>query len=187
MGGAASAESIWDDQFDSTRRLRVINTYAALANFGLWDSVTSIGFLRVNTRRRVFRVNVVETESDNRHGWELAITTRPEIRLVISEVCPGTFSSRSRFNHPEASWSLLQKGGGIVMHMLGLRPPSEQFTTLHFDGGGGRFFNRQHLSDYWSSNGPTQERVMTALLREPAGEYLRSTVATEVDFFLDTK
>lgn len=40
-----------------------------------------------------------------------------------------------------------QKGDDIVLHVIGLKRPSDQFLTTHYDAGGGSIFSGQHAKD----------------------------------------
>jgi len=163
---------IWNEQFDLNRRLKLLNVRAFLQAIGLWEHVYSVCYLRVISTPRLLRPAKVHAVADLGWGWELAIKTSTDVRSLISSICPRRFKRTSRINHPEAAWSVVERGDEFVLHLLGLRAPAQQFTTLHFDRGPRSIFNFHHLRDYWYRTGPEAPEVTRSLLRGPAGCFL---------------
>ena len=179
FGGAKNAQDVWNNQFDNTKRQQVLNLRAALIDKGVWGNVTSIAFLQVNTERNTFSENRVMATVDNKNGWELAITTNKDIRSDLK----GFESESPAWHHHEGSWTLLQQGDDIVLHLIGLHPPADQFIEGHFDSGGGSFFNSKHRSDWWNNTGPTPDQITSGLGKTSAGQYLKG-ISPEVDKLL---
>ncbi len=185
LGGTKNAKDVWNNQFNDDKRQRVLNLRASLSAKGVWGNVTSIAFLQVNTERNVFSENRVTATVDNKNGWDLAITTNTDIKSALEAT--KLFASESPYwHHHEGSWTLLEKGNDIVLHVIGLHPPANQFTTSHWDAGGGSIFNSEHRSDVQNDRGPSPDRVTSYLGGTSAGQYLKG-ITPEIDKLLTQK
>ena len=159
----------------------MLNLRASLIDKGVWGNVTSIAFLRINTDRNVFSENRVTATVDNRNGWGLGITANKDIKSALE--AKGFGSESPTWHHHEGAWTLLEKGNDIVLHVIGLHPPADQYMTSHFDSGGGSFFNSEHRSDYFNDRGPSPDRVTSYLGGTPAGQHLKG-ITPEIDKLL---
>jgi hypothetical protein len=145
---------------------------------------SSINFGKIDVEKHLFSHNRAFFTVDNsQRGYELAITTNKNIR---SDLEKAGFEDRFNPQHHENQSNYYQKGDGIVLHLGFLLSPSDQYTSAHYDSGGGSIFNKEHRSDYFNGTGVSPDRATTALGKTSAAPYLRG-ISESMDRLLTQK
>jgi hypothetical protein len=81
---------------------------------------------------------------------------------------------------------MIEPGDDIVLHVVMLNKPADDWATAHFDRGGGSLLNSEHFSDYWNNTGPSPDVITRGLGKTPAAQYLRG-ISPNIDKLLDRK
>jgi len=152
------------NEWNRNQRLEVLNTRAVLTSCRAWSQIKAICFgdLKVERRRAYYRPSL--------QGWALGLTPSGDVRPLLTHA--GFRLESTRWNHPEGRWGLKQRGTGYVLHVIALRPPSDDYLVSHFDSGGGAWFSLSHFTDWWYNRGVRHDEVARHLSTTAAGEHL---------------
>ncbi len=166
------AAKIWNG-WSNDQRQTVLNVRAVLQDKGLWGSVKNITFGNISVKDNWGPRNTVNFTPDNsKNAGALAITSDQNLEWVFAK-SPDFERESANWNHPEGRTTFKEKGDDIVLHAVLLDKPADDYGALHFDSGGGSILNSEHRSDWWSSSGPSPDRVTTGLGKTGAATYLR--------------
>src|SRR5262245_36953905 len=125
------------------QRHRVLNARAWLMPSLAWNNVTSIVFGDlIRSSNPTFTPNPTK--------WFLAITTSKDIGPILEK---SGWSTRWNPNHKENNVNLMSGNFGIVMHIGMLKPPSDRYSWIHWDAGGGWAFHPVHLYEVLAKTG----------------------------------
>jgi hypothetical protein len=164
----ANAAAVWDS-WDMDRRLRLLHVMAVLRRYAIWPYVATIEFGTLHRVNRWFwKHDEVKWTPDG--GWWLGITTAPGVEGALDAA---GFENRLNLNHIENQTNYMEPGDGTVMHWGRLIAPYDEYTTLHFDSGGGRLWSREHFKELRTGKGLTNEQVTRDIIKTPAGFYLQ--------------
>jgi hypothetical protein len=186
---ATDPSQAWNS-WDMDRRLRVLDIMAVLRRYQIWPYIQTIFWGTLVRENRWGRKNDRVTFTAD-GGWWLGVTTKDGVEAALDAA---GFENRINLNHIENQTNYMEPGDGTVMHWGRLVAPYDQYSTLHFDSGGGRIWSREHFHEFLSGAGLSTEEVTGAIGRSPAGYYLRGICAEldkllldgEIDQFLGT-
>jgi hypothetical protein len=169
------------NQWNLDQRHRLLNARAVLLDAGVWSLVTTAIFGKlVIVRKKYSRYRVFFNPDEE--GWFLAIRSGDEIGPHLKKA---GWKNRWSPNHPENRANWMQPGKGIVMHLGQLKFPSNAYSWIHWDNGGGRIYRRGHLYEVISGKGPSNDAVTLAIGRTKAFSYLRG-ISESMDRLLDS-
>jgi hypothetical protein len=164
----AVTSEIWS-RWNDDQRHRLVNARAVLLDSGVWNLVSMVGFGKLVIERKKYgRCRTFFTLQEN--GWFLAIRTREEVGTHLRKA---GWSNRWNPNHPENRANWMQPGKGIVMHLGELKFPANAYSSIHWDYGGGRIYRRDHLREFVTGKGPSNDKVTIAIGKTTASNYLR--------------
>jgi len=176
------AAKTWNS-WSNDQRQHVLNVRAALMERGVWNNITRIAYGNVGVDEHYFSRNETHFTPDNK-GWNLALTSNQNIEWALKDA--GFKGESAHWDHPEGRYTMKQPGDDIVLHMVMLNKPADEYATAHFDRGGGSIFNPEHFSDYWNGRNPSPDDVTRGLGKTPAAQYLRG-VTPNIDKLLTQK
>jgi RHS repeat-associated protein len=169
------------NKWNNDQRQEVLNNRAILMEAGVWGNVTSITFGTFTVVDNWGTANDKTNFTPSTSGWALAITTDKDIQADL--VKAGFKYESNVWNHPEGKWTLKQGGDDFILHVVGLKGPSDKYMVNHFDSGGGSIFNKKHFSDWWNNKGVTQDAVTRSLGGTPAASHLKG-ISPDIDKLL---
>ena len=173
-------KKIWD-AWSSDQRQQVINFRARMAAAGLWNEISRVMFVSVNSDGKTTTATI---ETEPWKNFILGFTTKSSISDFRRMLDDAGITRDKVFKHKEAEWSHHEGGGGISIHVLGFKPPANSMNESHFDAGGGNWWDPEHIFDAMTGSGPTHDRVTHVLAQHPDSlRYLRG-FGTEVDKLL---
>ena len=171
-------KAIWNS-WDNDQRQRVLNARAVLKEAGVWKHVTRITFGDLKKERNLLSANKAYF-TPNQKSWFLAITTNKDIGPDLKKA---GWSDRWNPNHPENKANWMEPGWGIVMHLGQLMPPSDKYSWIHWDKGGGWIFHPGHLEEVFKGTGASTDDVTKHLGQTEAAKHLKG-ISKDIDKLL---
>lgn len=168
LARCAVGPEVWAGWTDNQRR-QVLNIRAKFKGDNLWQFVGTTNFgsrsLSRDNSQAFFTI-----ENNDGKGYDLAITlasgtTEAQFRQALNST--GIRDDGKLFWHRESQWSH-HEGRGISIHVLGYKTPSKQFIQVHWDHGGGNWYNPKHWwCDHFGMHYMTAAEVTGSLCSNP--------------------
>ncbi len=145
---------------------------------GVWNHVNLITFGEWTTTAPSRNIGlVIQGQHGNTYftpkenGWALALGT--DQRIDIALLSAGFRSENPKLNHTEGDETYKQEGDGMVLHVVIPKPPSDRWVFTHFDAGGGKIWNLDHLVEVLG-RATHPDEVTRGLANSPAALHLRN-------------
>jgi hypothetical protein len=128
----------------------------------LWDKVAKVqyGVNKSDGKTTTWHVD----RKNNGNNWQLGFTVKgSQDKFRQALVKAGIADDGDWSKHNEARWSHHEGGLGLSIHILGLRSPATRILNIHFDTGGGNWYNPFHIYEAATGTGPSPDQVTSSL------------------------
>ena len=161
-------KKMWN-KWSNDQRQNFVNFRAKMISLKLWSKVANVQYGVYKTDGKTTTWNV--DRKNMSANWQIGFTVKgSQDKFRQALVKAGIADDGTWYTHDEARWSHHEGGLGISIHFLGLRSPATRILNIHFDRGGGDWYNPVHIYDVAGSSGPTNDAVTASLATDPKAE-----------------